>query len=201
MKLSQLITRTRIIFISLSSLLVCSLNPAAQESSVRIGALGDYGDGSTAEGDVAAIFDTYNPNIIITLGDARYGNNSFDNTNGQFFCAYIKDAQGGSNCPSGGDSAVNRFFPSPGNHDYDDGNGINEYTNYFTLPGTGVPSTNTSGNERYYDVIQGPVHIFAVDSDSITDRKGDYQAQIAWLQAGLEGFRPRLTIKLCRLGS
>ena len=58
------------------------------------------------------------------------------------------------------------IFLVPGNHDYNDGGGINEYLNYFTLPGTGVASTNTSGNERYYDFIQDDVHFFMIDSDA-----------------------------------
>jgi hypothetical protein len=40
-----------------------------------------------------------------------------------------------------------------GNHDW--ATGGQAHLNYFTLP----------GNERYYDVAAGPVHVFAVDSD------------------------------------
>lgn len=83
-------------------------------------------------------------------------------------------------------SAPNRFFPSLGNHDWSDGGGDNEYLGYFDLPGKTIPSSNPSGNERYYDFIQGPVHFFAIDSDprepyGITpdSRQG------TWLRTGL----------------
>ena len=48
---------------------------------------------------------------------------------------------------------TNRFFPSPGNHDWVAGLGA--YVEYFTLP----------GNERYYDVDLGLVHLYVLDSD------------------------------------
>ena len=42
-----------------------------------------------------------------------------------------------------------------GNHDVN-ADGGHAYLDYFTLP----------GNRRYYDFIAGPVHFFALDSDS-----------------------------------
>ena len=43
------------------------------------------------------------------------------------------------------------MFPSMGNHDWDNGN-YRYYMNYFGFP-------------RYYDVVQGPIHFFILDSD------------------------------------
>lgn len=158
---------------------------AQSPSSVHFAAIGDYGDGSSAETDVANLINSWNPDFIITLGDNRYGNTNFDDTVGQYFCDHLKDAGSGSGC-SGGNATTNAFFPSAGNHDYTDGGGVNEYLSYFTLPGSGVTSTNTSGNERYYDFVQGPVHFFVIDSQwtltsgsSMTDQKNWLQAQMA----------------------
>ena len=69
---------------------------------------------------------------------------------------------------------TNRFFPVLGNHDWDTP-GAAPYLDYFTLP----------GNERYYDVVLGPVHLFMLDSDprEPDGHRGD--AQAAWLQDGL----------------
>jgi hypothetical protein len=75
-----------------------------------------------------------------------------------------------------GDGAeVNRFFPSLGNHDWmtDD---AQPYLDYFTLP----------GNERYYDVVWGDVHLFILSSDS-REPDGIWQGSIQaeWLREGL----------------
>lgn len=154
------------------------------DNSVVFAALGDFGSGSSAEAAVASQVNSWAPDFIITAGDNRYGSNSFDQVIGQFYCAYLTDAGSGSHC-NGNGSASNAFFPSPGNHDYTDGGGINEYLNYFTLPGTGISSSGTSGNERYYDVVMGPVHIFLLDSRNARQSSADMLAQQTWLQAQL----------------
>ena len=59
----------------------------------------------------------------------------------------------------GNPTTINRFFPALGNHDYSDGGGLAEYLSYFTLPGAGIPAGSRTGQERYYDFIQGPVHL------------------------------------------
>jgi hypothetical protein len=147
-------------------------------------AIGDYGDGSGDEGGVAGLVDGWNPAFVISLGDNRYGSTSYDQTVGQFYCNVLADAGNGGYC-SGGDSPVNAFFPSLGNHDYSDGSGLNEYLNYFTLPGTGITGSGTSGSERYYDFVMGPVHFFVVDSAGALNSNSDRTAQMNWLQGRL----------------
>lgn len=154
------------------------------DNSVTFAMLGDFGDGSTASGDVAAQVDTWDLDFIITAGDNRYGDRSFDTVIGQFYCDYVTDVTPGSFC-AGGNSETNAFFPSPGNHDYTDGLGIEEYLSYFALPGSDVATSNTSGNERYYDFIQGPVHFFSIDSHNARINSTDMAQQKAWLQAQL----------------
>ena len=148
---------------------------AAASGTLRFAMLGDFGTNNTAEADVAAMVAAQSPEIIVTAGDNRYGNLTFQQAVGDHYGQYIAAA-------SGGTSPVNRFFPSTGNHDYFDGGGISEYLAYFDLPGTGVTSTNTSGTERYYDVIEGPVHFFFVDSQEAISNAADRTAQQTWLQ-------------------
>lgn len=147
-------------------------------NSVVFSAIGDYGTGSTAAGDVAALVDSWNPDFIIGAGDNRYGSSTFDDVVGRFYCGYLTNAGIGPSC-AGGASPSNAFFPVPGNHDYTDGGGINEYLNYFTLP------IGTSGNERYYDFVMGNVHFFGLDSQGALGSIPDMDAQKAWLQAQL----------------
>lgn len=163
-------------------LLWFSVSPASGQT--LFAAVGDYGDSSGDEGDVAGLVAGWNPDFVISLGDNRYGSTNFDQTVGGFYCNVLADAGSGSHC-SGGDNPFNAFFPSLGNHDYTDGNGLNEYLNYFTLPGAGVTGSGTSGSERYYDFIMGPVHFFVVDSEGALISNSDRTAQMNWLQARL----------------
>ncbi|MFK7994602.1 MAG: metallophosphoesterase [Granulosicoccus sp.] len=153
---------------------------AGNEGDIRFGVIGDFGTDTDRQRDVSLEMDSWNLDFIITLGDNRYGNKSMDRVIGQYYCRYMTDVNGGAYCPRG-ESQINAFFPSPGNHDYNDGGGINEYLDYFTLPGANVLTTGTSGTELYYDFIQGPVHFFAVDSHGSIGTQ-----QKNWLRQGLQ---------------
>lgn len=172
------------LLVSLWVFLSSIVNAQSGPGSTVIASIGDYGDGSTAAGDVAALVLGWSPDLVIGAGDNRYGSSSFDDVVGQFYCAYLVDAGVGPTC-AGGTSPVNAFFPVPGNHDYTDGGGINEYLDYFTLPGAGVVSSGTSGSERYYDFVVGSVHFFGIDSQGALTSAADMEAQKAWLRAGL----------------
>ncbi len=160
-----------------------AISPAAQLSApIRFVAFGDYGDNSSAEAAVAALVNSLNPDFIITLGDNSYGSNNIDDNIGQHYHDYIGAYSGTYDLGA----VTNRFFPALGNHDYGDGGGLDAYLAYFTLPGAGVSSSNTSGNERYYDFIQGPVHFFAINSNADeTDGHTSTSTQAQWLQAQL----------------
>ena len=154
----------------------------ASGASISFAALGDYGADLPGTAAVAALIAARNPDIVVTAGDNSYGAAPIDVNVGQNYSAYIGDYTGAY----GPEAATNRFFPSPGNHDYYDGGGIAAYTAYFTLPGVGIPTMATSGTELYYDFVQGPVHFFIVDSnpqqpDGITVAS----AQASWLQTGM----------------
>ena len=159
--------------------------PAAHAADpITFAVIGDFGDNSAAEASVANMVNGWNPDFIVTTGDNRYGATTFDLVVGKYYCDYLKDVAAGANC-GGGNATTNAFFPLTGNHDYTDGGRINEYLNYFTLPGSGITTSGTSGNERYYDYVYGPIHFFVIDSQGALTNSGDMAAQKSWLQAQL----------------
>ncbi len=134
---------------------------APQPDRVRIAVIGDFGDGSQAAADVAALVKSWNPDIVVTTGDNNYPDGAaetMDGNVGRFYHEFIAPYRG----RYGAGADVNRFFPTLGNHDWNARRGRGAppqpYIDYFTLP-------EGPGQERYYDVVWGPVHIFAVDSD------------------------------------
>lgn len=168
--------------------------PAEQEDaveSVEFAVLGDFGSGLEQEALVAKMIAEWNVDFIITTGDNYYsaaggsGLDQLDNSVGAFYCSFLKDTgtpdSGIIDCPADRQSAAgNRFFPSIGNHERTDlQNGLSDYLDYFDLPGAGI--ANNSGEERYYDFVQGPVHFFVLDSDSALQEADDMVAQKAWL--------------------
>ena len=130
-------------------------------TTVRFAVITDYGVDRANEFAVAEMVNSWNPEFIVTLGD----NNAlgpelqkWDRAIGQYYGTYL----------SSGD-----FYPCIGNHDYY--GGVFQYTSYFDLP----------GNERYYDVVRGPVHLFCVNSVSDPDGVTSKSTQAKWLDAEL----------------
>ena len=142
--------------------------------TVRFAVIGDYGSGNQAEAEVADLVKSWDPDLIITTGDNNYPDgeaDTIDKNIGQFFHEFIFPYTGSY----GAGAPENRFFPSLGNHDWHTPD-AQPYLDYFTLP----------GNERYYDFTWGPVHFFAVDSDSDEPDGADSDSiQANWLQSGL----------------
>jgi hypothetical protein len=144
---------------------------------VRFAIVGDYGNDSQAEAEVAARVATWDPDFVITTGDNNYPDGSagtIDANIGKYYHAFIGSYQGSY----GPGAASNNFYPSLGNHDWvTQVSGLPQpYLAYFSLP----------GNERYYTFQRGPVQLFAVDSDpNEPDGITSSGTQAAWLQAGL----------------
>ncbi len=138
---------------------------------VRFAVIGDYGEGNAAEAEVAALVHSWQPDILLTVGDNNYpvgAAETIDEHIGQFYHDYIFPYTG----KYGPGADVNRFFPVLGNHDWYTA-GAQPYLDYFTLP----------GNERYYDFVWGPVHFFALDSlEQEPDGVRVNSLQAAWLQ-------------------
>lgn len=147
---------------------------ATPTQSVRFAVIGDYGAAGDAERAVAELVISWHPEIILTTGDNNYPNGeaaTIDDNIGQYYHEYISSYAGSYGAGAG----QNRFFPTLGNHDWNTA-GASPYLEYFSLP----------GNERYYDFTWGPVHFFALDSDSREPdgfRRDSLQAD--WLQAQL----------------
>jgi tartrate-resistant acid phosphatase type 5 len=126
--------------------------PKPPAGTLRFAVVGDYGADTPDEGRVAALVKSWTVDFVVTTGDNNYPNgeaSTIDQNIGKYYADFIGNYHG----RFGPGATVNRFWPSPGNHDWV--SGIGPYVDYFTLP----------GNERYYDVDVGLVHLYAVDSD------------------------------------
>lgn len=149
-------------------------SPTPTPAPLRFAVIGDYGQGEQGELDVANLVKSWNPDLIITVGDNNYpvgAAETIDANIGRYYQEFIHPYHGAY----GPGAETNRFFPTLGNHDLDTARG-QAYFDYFTLP----------GNERYYDFVWGPVHFFALNSDSREpDGVSRISIQAQWLQAGL----------------
>jgi hypothetical protein len=144
------------------------------DSPVRIVVIGDYGQAGLPETQTAGLIKDLAPDFIITTGDNNYPSGeaaTIDANIGQYFRDYICPYRG----KFGAGATRNRFFPTLGNHDWYTP-GATPYLDYFTLP----------GNERYYEMRWGNVHLFALDSDG-NEPHGvtATSAQAAWLKSRL----------------
>ncbi len=155
-------------------LALTSTQTAETAIQVRFAVIGDYGSGDKNERSVAELVISWRPDFIITVGDNNYPSgsaNTIDQNIGQFYHEFIYPYNGSYG--QGADRL--RFFPTLGNHDYSARNAA-PYLEYFTLP----------GNERYYDVTWGPVHLFAIDADSREpDGVSRKSVQAMWLKEQL----------------
>ena len=149
--------------------------PGEVEDPVTFAIIGDYGNGGPSELSVANLVNQWDAQFIITLGDNNYPDgeeSTIDAHVGAFYSDWIHPYTG----QYGTGADENRFFPSPGNHDWNTGT-LQPYLDYFSLP----------GNERYYTFTRGPVAFFAVDSDAHEpDGITADSVQAAWLQQGLQ---------------
>ena len=135
---------------------------------VRFAVIGDYGVNDVNEGAVATLVKSWQVDFIIATGDNCYtlGPGDIDDKIGKYYSRYIGNYAG--RYPPG--SLTNRFFPSLGNHDYDECGGFATYRDYFTLPTDETIPANH--HERYYAFrhplvggAPGPVQFFVVDTD------------------------------------
>jgi hypothetical protein len=147
---------------------------ASLSNQVRFAVIGDYGLDGVDEARVADLVASWSPDFVITTGDNNYfqgAASTIDQNIGKYYCQFIGDYRG----KPGQGSVINRFFPTPGNHDWFTP-GLQPYIDYFALP----------GNERYYDVARGLVHLYALDSDfNEPDGVDANSVQAAWLQGAL----------------
>lgn len=146
-------------------------DPSDCGDDVTIAVIGDFGDDTKQEKDVAEMIHLWEVDYVVTVGDNNYPDgkaHTIDRNIGQYYHDYIFPYQGSY----GAGATENRFFPALGNHDWNTGS-IDPYLDYFTLP----------GNERYYDVTLSHVHLFVLDSDEAEpDGRSADSIQAQWLQ-------------------
>jgi hypothetical protein len=137
------------------------------DCAATFAAIGDYGLSGPAEAAVAELVHGWDPDFVVTTGDNNYPHGAAETIEeniGRYYGRYISSQE-----------KENRFFPSLGNHDWET-RGAEPYLEYFTLP----------GNERYYDVAWGPIHLFVIDSDpSEPDGISAQSAQASWLKEAM----------------
>ena len=146
----------------------------ARQRNLCVAVIGDFGGDTPGEAQVAALVGGFEPDLVVTVGDDNYPEGSaetIDRNIGKHWARWIAPYRGAFG--PGGD--VNRFFPTLGNHDWRTA-GAQPYLDYFELP----------GNERYYDLERGDVHLFFLDSDPHEpDGVTRDSLQARWLRDGL----------------
>jgi hypothetical protein len=150
------------------------------EQPVRVAVVGDFGVNTQAAADVATLVASWQPAAVVTTGDNNYPDGAaetLDANVGQYYHSFIYPYQGSY----GEGASTYRFFPVLGNHDWYTSAGSpplpSPYLAYFELP----------GNERYYDVVVGPIHFFMLDSDPHEpDGIESTSKQAEWLRSQLQ---------------
>jgi len=174
--------------------------PNPQHPPTTFAVIGDYGSGDAHERAVANLVASWNPTFVITTGDDYYssaagiGTGKYDRSTGAFYGKWLKDISTAGRRYPVGTAKVNAFFPALGNHDYSDAAPSPQtYLTYFRLPGSGF--TNTSGNERYYDFVEGPVHFFVLNSNGAEpDGTTSSSKQGRWLEHELATSTSRFNV-------
>jgi len=154
---------------------------------VRFAIIGDYGTDNANELAVANLVKTnFQPSFIISVGDNNYlGGANIDRAIGKYYHEFIGNYSGAY----GAGASSNRFFPALGNHDWESGSGYSAQLNYFTL----------LGNERYYDFVRGPVHVFILNSDlNEPDGYTATSAQALWFSNRIAASASPWRIVICQ---
>ena len=89
-----------------------------EHDPVRFAVIGDLGKESLESADVARLVKSWQPDLILTLGDNNLDDgeaSTIDRNVGQYYCDFIYPYYGRYDCPD--QETFNRFFPTLGNHD------------------------------------------------------------------------------------
>ncbi len=122
--------------------------------------IGDYGYAGENEASVAAMVKGWDPDFVLTTGDNNYPGGDLESIKANisdYYGDYIYnfDAEKDYRCQGRAfDDQINRFFPTPGNHDTYGINGLKPYLGFFALP----------GNEEYYAFTWGDVAFYSLNS-------------------------------------
>ncbi len=134
----------------------------------RLAVIGDYGCAGFVDYSCNPLDEPYgksavsalDPDHVVSVGDNNYGGLSldvYDETIGAYYGDWLVGTR--PHMKHAGPGVVNRFWPSPGNHDW---YGENEdrsdavYLQYF--------ASTLGTTEHHYEIDLGPVHLFSLDS-------------------------------------
>jgi predicted phosphodiesterase len=138
--------------------------PLSPNASFTFGVLGDSGNGSSYQKEVAHQLFLHHPDLVIHTGDVIYDGSSDADFDKKFFSIYGKLAE------------TTPFFPSIGNNDWA-WDHAKPYLENFYLP------QNSPGKGRYYSFNCGGVHFVALNSNEPLE-KGS--TQYNWLLQDLK---------------
>jgi PKD repeat protein len=160
----------------------------------RFWVVGDCGNASTNQTNVKNQYVTYNgPNKVtdgwLLLGDNAYSNGANTEFNTEFFGIYQNDVM-----------KKMVLWPTPGNHDYNNGGTTNTTVPYYTIfstPSAGEAGGQPSGTPAYYSYDYGNIHFISLDSYGTVAGNKMYDtlgAQAVWLKQDLANNNKRWTI-------
>lgn len=158
--------------------------PSTAEVPIVVAAFGDYGSGDDNERAVATLIKSWNPSGVVTLGDNNYpdenGGLTYDQAVGAFYRKFMYPYPGSEPLWAGeSDAVANMFWPAIGNHDVD------YFANYLAYFSGLTPS-----NDRFYDIVIGPIHFFILNDgintaeDPTTETAGNdaLSVQASWFR-------------------
>ncbi len=129
-----------------------TLHAPSDPSDLFFTVIGDWGQGTTGESQVAALVNAANPPMIATVGDNTYPNGTQSELDNNAMAYYQVPLQRAF------------YFPTIGNHDLNDVGNANwansAHVKTFVLP------TNSPEPERYYWFEDGDALFVILDSDS-----------------------------------
>ena len=158
-------------------ILPAGLEIQVEEDTLVFAAIGDFGKAGEPEELVANLVKSWDPDFIITVGDNNYEKGELKTIKrniSDYYGDYIYNFDAPSKYRCNGTAftdKTNRFFPTPGNHDTNNKDGLLPYLNFFTLP----------QGEEYYSFVWGPITFYALNSTA-----EDMVDQQAWLSEQLQ---------------
>jgi len=143
-----------------------AMKAAGDPTDFMFTVVGDFGQNTTGEANVAARQDADDPPMIITVGDNAYQNGTQSDWDNNVFPDY--------------QNVMRRalFIPTLGNHDLNNVGNAN-WANSAEIKMFLLPRNGTE-QERYFSFDYGDAHFVILDSNSCCQA-----AQLAWLQNDL----------------
>lgn len=156
-------------------------SPAAgNQQPVRIWAMGDFGNGTTAQMDVKTGYTDHfgdaHTDVWLWLGDNAYGDGTDQEYQEKTFEVYPEVLR---------NTVV---WPCPGNHDYGSIDLLNNgpYYDIFTLPENGEAGGTPSGEEGFYSFDYANIHFLSLNTEYLPYIIADGTPFQNWLEQDLQ---------------